>query len=215
MSNYLFNRLGDGHNFEIVVMACSLGGIEAVSQILTSLPHDFPIPIVIVQHLSPHNPTMLDKILSKRTSLRVKMAEEDDSLKPSTIYIAPPNYHVFVKAKGFLSLSSAAKVNFVRPSADVLFTSVADVYQDKALGVVLTGRFSDGAAGTQAINGQGGRVISQDRQSAKAFGMPFAAAQTGMVNFVLPLDHIAAALISMVMVTGVLNWFGGSIPRMS
>jgi len=215
MRKYLCNRLGETANFEIITIAASLGGITALGRILSELPADFPVPIVIAQHLYPGGSTYLPNILNRQTKLRVKLAEENDQLEPSSVYIAPPNHHLFFKSKGILNLSGAPKVNFSRPSADVLFKSVANFYQASAIGVVLSGKLNDGAAGAQVIKAKGGRIITQDEQTSEAFDMPSAAIQTGSVDFVLSLDNIASALISMVMVTGISTLLGGSMPLTS
>jgi two-component system chemotaxis response regulator CheB len=142
-------------------------------------------------------------ILSRRTSLRVKQAEEGDRLEPSTVYIAPPNRHLLVNPDGSLSLSQSELVHFVRPSADLLFESVAASYKDRAIAVVLTGTGSDGTMGVQAIKKMSGTVIAQDGKTAEFSGMPVAAVQTGSVDFILPLDDIAPALVSLVIKGGV------------
>jgi two-component system chemotaxis response regulator CheB len=137
-------------------------------------------------------------ILSRRTSLRVKQAEEGDLLTPATVYIAPPNRHLLVNPDGTLSLSQSELVHFVRPSADLLFESVAASHKDRAIAVVLTGTGSDGAMGVQAIKKMGGTVIVQDEKTSQFFGMPAAAIQTGNADFILPLDEIASALVTLV-----------------
>ena len=212
MRKYLCNRLGEIANFEIITIAASLGGIGALDKILSDLPADFPVPIVIAQHLYWEVPTQLATILNRRTKLHVKLAEEGDRLQPSVVYLAPPDHHLLFKSKGIVGLSLAPRVNFSRPSADVLFESVANFYQASAIGVILSGKLYDGAAGAQAIKAQGGRIITQDYKSSKAFDMPRAAIRTGSVDFVLSLDNIASALISMVMVTGISTLLGGSMP---
>jgi len=185
-------------HYQIIAVAASAGGLQALSVVLADLPIDFPIPIVIVQHLDPHRPSVLSEILGRRTTLRVKQAEEGDRLSPGTIYIAPPNRHLLVNPDATLSLSQAELVHFVRPSADLLFESVAASYKERALAVVLTGTGSDGTMGIQAIKKMGGFVISQDKGSAKFFGMPGAAIQSGKVDLILPLAGIAAAINSLV-----------------
>jgi two-component system chemotaxis response regulator CheB len=138
-------------------------------------------------------------ILSRRTSLRVKQAEEGEQLSPATVYIAPPNRHLLVNPDGTLSLTQSKLVHFLRPSADLLFESVAASYGGRAIAVVLTGTGSDGAMGVQAIKKMGGTVIAQDEATAEFFGMPSAAIRSGSVDFVLPLDEIATALVTLVM----------------
>jgi two-component system chemotaxis response regulator CheB len=189
--------------FDIVALAASAGGLTALSQVLSGLPDGFPATIVVVQHLDPRHRSLMADILSRRTSLRVKQAEEGDRLEPSTVYIAPPNRHLLVNPDGSLSLSQSELVHFVRPSADLLFESVAASYKDRAIAVVLTGTGSDGTMGVQAIKKMSGTVIAQDGRTAEFSGMPVAAIQTGTVDFVLPLDDIAPALVSLVIKGGV------------
>ena len=187
--------------FDIVALATSAGGLKALSQVLSNLSADFPAPVVIVQHLDPRHRSLMADILSRRTALIVKQAEEGDSLKPGTVYIAPPNRHLLVNPDDTLSLTQSELVHFVRPSADLLFDSVAASHQERAIAVVLTGTGSDGAMGVQAIKKMGGTVIVQDAETAEFSGMPNAAIQTSSIDFVLPLDEVAAALITLVMKT--------------
>jgi two-component system chemotaxis response regulator CheB len=110
----------------------------------------------------------------------------------------PPNRHLLVNPNGTLSLSQSELVHFVRPSADLLFESVAASYKDRAIAVVLTGTGSDGAMGVRAIKKMSGTVIAQDERTSEFFGMPGAAIQSGNVDVILPLDEIAAALVTLV-----------------
>jgi two-component system chemotaxis response regulator CheB len=184
--------------FDVVALAASAGGLKALSQVLSGLPPDFPASIVLVQHLDPRYRSLMPNILNKRTPLLVKQAEESDLLKPGTVYVAPPNRHLLVNPDGTLSLSQSELVHFVRPSADLLFESVAASYKGRALAVVLTGTGMDGNMGVRAIRKMGGTVIVQDKKTSQFFGMPDAAIQTGAVDFVLPLDEIASAMIRLV-----------------
>jgi two-component system chemotaxis response regulator CheB len=187
-----------GAAFDIVAMAASAGGLTALSRVLAALPADFPAVIVVVQHLDPRHRSLMADILSRRTPLRVKQAEEGEQVSPATVYIAPPNRHLLVNSDGTLSLSQSEMVHFLRPSADLLFESVAASYRERAIAVVLTGTGSDGAMGVQAIKKMGGTVIAQDEDTAEFFGMPSAAMHSGSVDFVLPLDEIPAALVTLV-----------------
>ena len=185
--------------FDIVALASSAGGLTALSQILSTLPSDFPAAIAVVQHLDPRHRSLMADILSRRTTLRVKQAEEGDRLSPGMVYVAPPNRHLLVNPDSTLSLSQSELVHFVRPSADLLFESVAASHTHRAIAVVLTGTGSDGSMGVQAIRKMGGTVIAQDQQTSEFFGMPGAAIQTGSVDFVLPLNEIPQALVTLVM----------------
>jgi two-component system chemotaxis response regulator CheB len=186
-------------SFDIVAMAASAGGLTALSRVLAALPADFPAVIVVVQHLDPRHRSLMADILSRRTALQVKQAREGESLCPGTVYIAPPNRHLLVNPDGTLSLSQSELVHFVRPSADLLFESVAASYQERAIAVVLTGTGSDGTMGVEAIKKMNGTVIAQDRETSEFFGMPSAAIHSGCVDFILPLDEIPTALVTLVM----------------
>jgi len=184
--------------FDIVALASSAGGLTALGRVLAALPDGFPATLVVVQHLDPRHRSLMAEILSRRTSLRVKQAEEGELVGLATVYIAPPNRHLLVNLNGTLSLSQSELVHFLRPAADVLFASVASSYRERAIAVVLTGTGSDGAMGVQAIKKMGGTVIAQDEATAEFFGMPSAAIHSGSVDFVLPLDEIAPALVTLV-----------------
>ena len=189
----------------IVALGASVGGLQAISTILAKLLATFPAPIVIVQHLSPHTPSQMADILSRRTALQVKEAQEGDCLKAGMVYVAPPARHLIVSSDEKLSLSDADKVHYCRPSADVLFLSLADSVGARAVGVVLTGGDGDGTAGIQAIKAAGGTTFAQDEGSSKDASMPRHAAATGDVDFVLPLPDIAAVLVALVSPSKVVN----------
>ncbi|MFE1748643.1 chemotaxis protein CheB [Coleofasciculus sp. H7-2] len=183
--------------FPVVAVAASAGGIKAISELLSALPEDFPAAIAIVQHLDPKHPSLLAEILNRRTSLAVKQAEVGEQMRPGTIYIAPPNHHLLIDPDATLSLTQTKLVHFVRPSADLLFESVAASFKERAIAVVLTGTGSDGATGVRAIKEMGGIAIAQDRESSECFGMPGAAIETGTVDWILPLNKIAATLVNL------------------
>jgi two-component system chemotaxis response regulator CheB len=191
-------------SFPVIAMAASVGGLKALSVILSGLPADFPAAIAIVMHLSPDHESILAEILSSRTALKVQQAHTGDILCPSSVFIAPPNHHLFVVKGGRLELSSAAaeKVHYARPSAEPLFASVAEVYKTNAVAVVLTGGDGDGSFGVQIIKEKGGQVIAQDRPTSQDFSMPETSIKTGDVDFILPLDAIAPKLIELVHRTG-------------
>jgi two-component system, chemotaxis family, protein-glutamate methylesterase/glutaminase len=162
--------------------------------VLAALPEDFPAALVVVQHLDPRHRSLMAEILGKATALPVKEAREGDRLETGRAYIAPPNRHLLVNPDHTLSLTQTELVHFVRPSADLLFESTAASYRERAIAVVLSGSGKDGAMGVKAIKKMGGTVIVQDEKTAEFSGMPEAARETGMVDFVLPLKEIAPAL---------------------
>lgn len=185
--------------FDLVAFASSAGGLGALSAVLSGLPEDFPAAIAVVQHLDPRHRSLMAKILSGRTVLSVKEAEEGDRLRNGCVYIAPPDRHMLINTGGTITLTQSEMVHFVRPSADLLFESVAASHKDRAIAVVLTGSGSDGKMGVKAIKKMGGTVIAQNQETSEFFGMPGAAIESGNVDFILPLNEISSALVTLVM----------------
>ncbi|BAZ40065.1 CheB methylesterase [Calothrix sp. NIES-4101] len=186
-------------NFSIIAIAASAGGLKALSQLLSALPANFAVPVVIVQHLDRKHRSLMADILSRRTKLQVKQAQQGELMEAGIVYIAPPNYHLLVTSQGYVELTQSEVIHFVRPSADVLFQSVAENYKSRAIAVVLTGTGVDGAIGVREIKQKGGTVIVQDSKTSEFDGMPKAAIKTGLVDQILPLSEIATALIALVM----------------
>ena len=184
--------------YEVVAMASSAGGLKALLQIVSRLPPDLAAPVLVVQHLDPRHRSLMADILSRRSRLKVVEAQEGDVIRPGTVFLAPPDRHLLVDADLTLSLTRSELVHFLRPSADLLFESVAAVFRERALAVVLTGTGADGSMGIQAIRKTGGSVIAQDEESSEFFGMPSAAIESGCVDFVLPLEEIAGAIATLV-----------------
>ncbi len=182
--------------FEIVAVGSSAGGITALETILGGLPADLPIPILIVQHLDPRVRSLMAQIMQRSSLLKVKEAVDGEEIQPSVVYIAPPNRHMLV-ADGHISLTSTAFVHFSRPSIDLMFESVAASYGDKAIGIILSGTGRDGAMGIKAIKEKGGTTIAQDQKTSEYYQMPEAAIATGMVDFTLPVNGIAKAIIDL------------------
>jgi len=187
-----------GSAFDIVALAASAGGLQALSCVLAGLPASFPAATVVVQHLDPRHRSLIADILGRRTALKVREATEGDVLIPGVVFTAPPNRHLLVNPDATVSLSQSELVHFVRPSADLLFESVAASFRDRAIAVVLSGMGVDGAMGLRAVRKMGGTIIVQDEATSQFFGMPGAAIGTGTANFILPLDEIAAALSTLV-----------------
>lgn len=190
--------LGSGA-FDLVACASSAGGLNALTELLSRLPSDFPAAVAVVQHLDPRHRSLMADILAKRTHLRVKEAEAGERLEVGTVYIAPPNRHLLVNPDGRLTLADSELVHFLRPSADLLFESVAASFRERAIAVVLSGTGKDAAMGVSAIKSTGGTVIAQDPKTAEFPGMPEEAVATGNVDFVLSLSEIADALVTLVM----------------
>lgn len=183
---------------DLVAIASSAGGLAALGVLLESLPEHFPAAIVIVQHLDRRHRSRMADILARRTPLTVREARDGDRLELGTVFIAPPNRHLLVNSDGSLSLTESELVHFVRPSADLLFESVAASHGERAVAVVLSGSGRDGSTGVTAVKRAGGAVIAQDEATAEFFGMPGAAIGTGLVDLVLPLQEVASALVTLV-----------------
>jgi two-component system, chemotaxis family, protein-glutamate methylesterase/glutaminase len=188
----------DGTAFDVVAIAASAGGLTAIRKVLSPLPADFPAAVLIVQHMDPSHDSLMAEILSSYALMNVKQAEEGDILRPSTVYTAIPDRHLMVNSDGTISLSSSEPVNFVRPSADRLFESVAGSYKDRAIAVVLTGAGKDGTIGVQAIKNMSGTVIVQDEATSEFFGMPGSVIKTENADFILSIDEVPPALVSLV-----------------
>ena len=180
-----------------VALAASAGGLAALTEVLFSLPADFAAPVLVLQHLSPKHRSWLPEILDRRVALPVVQVRGGERLEAGRVYVAPPGLHLLVTLEGRLELSGVARVQFVRPSANLLVASLAESWGKGAIAVVLTGTGRDGADGVRAIKDHGGTVLAQDKASAEFFGMPGAAFQTGMVDRVLPLEGIASVLLEL------------------
>ena len=189
-----------GRGYGVVAIATSAGGLHALGEILSGLDSTFHVPILVVQHLSRTRDSIMAELLDRKTALGVKQAEDGETIVPGCVYTGPSNFHLLVNPDGTLSLTSTDLVHFVRPSADLLFKSVAASFGPRAIAVVATGNGLDGATGVQAIKRGSGVVIVQDELSSEFFGMPGAAIDTGDVDFVVPLGEIAAVLTRLVSV---------------
>ena len=180
--------------YEVVVMAASAGGIQALQKVLSGLPADFPLPIAIVQHRTGSPPNLLAHVLGRHTPLAVKIAEEGELLLPGSVYLAPPREHLVIRRDAALALVNGRRIRHVRSSANPLFASAAQVYGRGVIAVVLTGGDRDATDGVQTVRQRGGIVLAQDAQSSFMFGMPESAIGTGAVSAILPLGDIAAEL---------------------
>nr|WP_206314203.1 chemotaxis protein CheB [Streptomyces coryli] len=184
--------------YAVVAVASSAGGINGLGVLLGGLPAELPVPVLVVQHLDPRHRTVLADILGRRSDLDVKLAEAGEPARAGTVYVAPPDRHLLVGPDHLLSLSESELVHFLRPSADLLFESVAGAYGPNAIACVLTGTGSDGAMGVEAVKSRGGTVIVQDPGTAEFKGMPEAAVATGSADYVLPLAEIPAVISGLV-----------------
>lgn len=179
----------------MVALVASAGGLDALSRVLAGLPASFAAAVLVMQHLESGRVSHLPNILQGRTPLRVRAAADGDALHAGTVYVAPSGRHLSIRGRT-LALTDTDRVNFSRPSADVLLESLAGAGAP-VIAVVLTGRGEDGAAGSVLVCNSGGTVLAQDRGTSVHFGMPGAAVQAGGVSEVLPLDAIAPRLVQL------------------
>jgi two-component system chemotaxis response regulator CheB len=184
------------HDFraEVVAIAASTGGPAAIHRILTALPADFPVPILVVQHISRGFSNGFATWLDKASPLHVKLAEEGERMRAGSVYVAGDDHHLCIASRRAIHLSSAEPVGGFRPSGTVLFDSVAAVFGRGAVGVILTGMGRDGVDGLRAIRRAGGRTIAESEATAVVYGMPGAAVADGVADFVLPLGDVCVAL---------------------
>ncbi len=181
--------------YQVIVIGASAGGTAVFRQLLPMFPAHYPIPVVVVQHLHPMQENTLVQHFDTMCPLKVKEADEKEPIKPGYVYFAPPNYHLLIESDRTFSLSIDAKVNYSRPSIDVLFESAVDVYAPAMIGVVLTGANNDGAHGLQLIHESGGLAIVQDPATAEVPYMPQAALTATQTSYVLPLRDIGQLLV--------------------
>ena len=181
----------------LVVIGASRGGLHAVEQVLSGLPVDFPLPVLVVQHRSPSGPPVLADLLSRHSALAVSEAEDKAPLRPGRVLVAPAGYHALVEG-GHVELSADTEPGYSRPSIDAAFETAARVYGENAIGVVLTGANDDGSQGLAVLVRRGGQAIVQDPATADTASMPAAAIAAVDPSHVLPLDEIAPRLVQLV-----------------
>jgi two-component system chemotaxis response regulator CheB len=182
----------------IVAMAASTGGPAALARILSDLPSDFDLPIVLVQHIASGFVEGFAAWLNTLASLPVRVARDGDALRPGSVLVAPDGAHVTVADPCTVAISHAPPVAGFRPAGSVLFESAAHVFGSAAVAVILTGMGEDGVAGLHVVRRNGGRIIAQDEATSVVFGMPGAAVAEGLPDTLLPLDAIPSCLQELV-----------------
>lgn len=184
---------------KIIAIGASTGGTEALKAVLTRLPATTP-GIVIVQHMPAKFTTSFAERLNELSDMTVKEAQDGDSVTNGVALLAPGNYHMLLRRSGaryYVNVKQGPLVHHQRPSADVLFQSVADYAGANALGIILTGMGADGAAGLLKMKENGAKTIAQDEKSCVVFGMPKEAIKLGAADKIVPLDNIAQTAINM------------------
>ena len=183
--------------YEAVVLGVSAGGLTALTRILSVLPVNYTLPVIVVQHRSRDERFLLEEVLQAKCKIRIRQAEEKEPVKAGSVYIAPPDYHLLIEQNGTFSLSYDALVKYSRPSIDVLFETAAEVYTDKLLAIILTGANNDGSRGMEAISRRGGTTIAQQPATAEYPDMPAAAIKTGCIQKIMDLDSIKKYLLDL------------------
>ncbi len=185
----------------IVVIGASVGGPRTLRTILSDIPANLPVPILVVQHLNHLFMRQFVMTLKDICQMEVKIGLNYEEITPGTIYFSPGDKHMQVTVKNntpCIRTFEGEPVNFCRPSVDVLFYSTARVYKDKTLGILLTGMGSDGAAGLMAIRQEGGKTIAESEETSVLYGMPKVAAEIGAANLIIPNYKIVNEIIRFV-----------------
>jgi two-component system chemotaxis response regulator CheB len=177
----------------VVAMVASAGGIQALQRVLSSLDAELEAAVIVLLHLQPARPSLLAQILARSTTMPVGEALDGETLRPGTVYVAPPDAHLEITEEGTFVLDSGPPVNNLRPSADKLLASMAP-YRSHRLAVILSGFGKDGTIGGVALHDAGGTIFAQDEGTAEYFGMPSAAIEAGIVDRVVSVDELAAAV---------------------
>ena len=181
-------------SYEVIAIGASWGGLHAVGTLLEGIPAELDQAIVVAQHRSAESSRgVLESLLQRHIGRPVSEPGDKDPIEPCNVYVAPADYHLLVD-DGRFALSVDARVQFARPSIDVLFESVAIAYRDRAIGIVLTGANVDGAAGLAAIKRSGGVALVQDPRTAEKTSMPEAALAAADADAVLPLEDMGPFL---------------------
>jgi two-component system chemotaxis response regulator CheB len=187
----------DGGGYAAVALGVSTGGLEALKFILPRLPENFNMPVFIVYHIHKTSDDFLVCHLNEISRIRVKQAEDKETIIPAVVYMAPPDYHLLIEWDRTIALSTSEPVNYTRPSVDVLFETAVDVYGEKLIGIILTGANRDGSAGASKIKAAGGLVVVQDPETAQADTMPKAAIAAAEPELILSLEEISEFLFNL------------------
>lgn len=191
-------KIAGDHSVDLVVIGISTGGPQALKRLIPQLPPDFPVPVLIVMHMPVGYTEMYAAKLNELSQLEVKEAAEGDEIKPGRVFLAAAGRHLFVKressGKVVTHLDARPFDTLHKPSVDVLFQSVAEVYRNRVLGVVMTGMGSDGKQGAAWIKSQGGLVFTEAESSCVVYGMPSVVMEAGLSDKSVALEDMAHAI---------------------
>lgn len=196
-NNAILNKVSH-KRIDVVVIGASTGGPKALQEVLTKIPGDIGVPVLVVQHMPEGFTKVFAERLNKVCHLKVTEAEDGEDIKKNTIYIAKGGYHMVISRNRKIELNKEPSIWGVRPAVDKLFNSAINCYGSNILSVVLTGMGRDGADGTKNIKNNGGVTLSEDKSTCTIYGMPKAAYETGKVDLVIPLDKVADNIVKIV-----------------
>ena len=182
----------EASTYDLIAVGASWGGLTAISALLEGLPDDLDTPLVVAQHRSPESDALVS-LLQNHTDRTVCEAGDKDGIRDRMVYVAPPDYHLLVERNEF-ALSVEERVQYARPSIDVLFETASDAYRERVIAIVLTGANADGALGATRVRDRGGIVVVQDPDEAERSEMPAAAIAVDAAEQVCPLASIAPFL---------------------
>lgn len=179
------------NDIDIVVIGSSSGGISALEKLLKAFDNKLDVTIVIAQHMSPDSGDSIKKLLKKYSTIELKEPIDKEELQSGCIYIAPADYHLLIERAGYFAVNLGPKVNFCRPSVDLLFETAAEAFPERVLGVVLTGANGDGTEGCRHIKKFNGLVVAQNPDEAQINVMPLSVINAGLADYVLSLKEIS------------------------
>jgi two-component system chemotaxis response regulator CheB len=181
-------------DIKLVCIGISTGGPVALQEVIPHIPENYPVPILIVQHMPPHFTDSLAKRLDQSSKIHVVEAKDGDHLKPGTVYLAKGGYQMQVTRQNTLSITQSFPNELFKPAVNVMVNSVVDIYKDKAVGIIMTGMGNDGQIGLTALNKAGGYIIAREPESCVVAGMPRAVIESKMAHEIQPLSGMAATL---------------------
>lgn len=201
--NYIAKKdYKNASKYKVLLIGVSTGGPKALCSIIPQLPEFFPLPIIIVLHLPSNFTAGMAHELDNRSRLKVMEAKEGDIIRHGNIYLAKGGRHLFIDKNRnndyLLKYNDSPPVNNCRPSVDILFESAAEIFKDKAIGIILTGMGNDGAKGIEALKKYNAKTFAQDKETSVVWGMPGSAVNTGCIDEVLPLNMIFMRVLEIV-----------------
>lgn len=189
------------NNKDIILIGASTGGPNAIEKIVSEFEKDLNAAVLIVQHMPSGFTKTFAERLNRRCQLEVLEASDGIKIEKNKVYIAPGGYHMIVRYKGIIEINKEEPIWGVRPSVDKLFMSIAPIYKNRIISVILTGMGRDGSEGTVVVKMNNGTTIAQDENSSVIYGMPKSAYETGYIDYVLPLKDIASKIKSLIKVS--------------